>query len=29
MARPEPLALDSDVEYQLQQDGKPIGLFDI
>ncbi len=29
LARPEPLALESDVEYQLQQDGKPVGLFDI
>ena len=26
---PEPLALESDVEYQLQQDGNPVGLFDI
>jgi hypothetical protein len=29
MARPEPLALEGEVEYQLQQDGKPIGLFDV
>ncbi len=29
LARPEPLALESDVEYQLQRDGKPVGLFDI
>ncbi len=29
MARPAPLALDSDVEYQLMKDGRPIGLFDI
>jgi hypothetical protein len=29
MARPEPLALAGEVEYELQQDGKPIGLFDI
>jgi len=29
MARPEPLALTGEVEYELQQDGKPIGLFDI
>ncbi len=29
LARPEPLALESEVEYQLQQDGKPVGLFDI
>jgi hypothetical protein len=29
MARPEPLALESQVEYQLQLDGKPIGLFDV
>jgi hypothetical protein len=27
MARPEPIALDTEVEYQLQQDGKPVGLF--
>ena len=27
LARPQPLALDSEVEYQLQQDGKPAGLF--
>ncbi len=29
MAQPQPLALDSSVEYVLQQDGKPVGLFDI
>jgi uncharacterized membrane protein YgcG len=29
LAQPEPLALESDVEYQLQRDGKPVGLFDI
>lgn len=29
MARPAPLALDSDVEYQLLKDGRPVGLFDI
>ncbi len=29
LAHPEPLALESDVEYQLQRDGKPVGLFDI
>jgi len=29
LARPAPLALESDVEYQLLQDGKPVGLFDI
>lgn len=29
LAQPEPLALQSDVEYQLQKDGKPVGLFDI
>ncbi len=29
LTQPEPLALQSDVEYQLQQDGQPIGLFDI
>ncbi|HTX74776.1 MAG TPA: hypothetical protein VMD29_01135 [Terracidiphilus sp.] len=29
MARPQPLALDSQVEYQLKQDGKTVGLFDI
>jgi hypothetical protein len=29
LARPFPLALSSDVEYQLFQDGKPLGLFDI
>ena len=29
LARPEPLALFPDVEYVLQRDGKPIGLFDI
>lgn len=29
LARPQPLALQSEVEYQLKQDGKTIGLFDI
>jgi len=29
LARPEPLALEGQVEYQLQLDGKPIGLFDV
>ena len=29
LARPEPLALEGEVEYQLQLDGKPIGLFDV
>lgn len=29
LARPQPLALDSEVEYILQQDGRPIGLYDI
>jgi hypothetical protein len=29
MAQPAPLALDSDVEYQLMKDGRPNGLFDI
>ena len=29
LAHPEPIALESDVEYQLQRDGKPVGLFDI
>jgi hypothetical protein len=29
MARPEPLALTGEVEYELQQNGRPIGLFDI
>ncbi len=29
MARPEPLALSGEVEYELQQNGSPIGLFDI
>jgi hypothetical protein len=29
MARPEPLALEGEVEYQLLSDGKPIGLFDV
>jgi len=29
LARPEPLALTPLVEYELQQDGKPLGLFDI
>jgi hypothetical protein len=29
LARPEPMALVPEVEYELQQDGKPLGLFDI
>lgn len=29
MARPEPLALEGQVEYQLMLDGKPFGLFDV
>jgi hypothetical protein len=29
MSRPEPLALQSEVEYQLMRDGKPVGLFDV
>jgi hypothetical protein len=29
LARPEPLSLAGEVEYELEQDGKPIGLFDI
>jgi hypothetical protein len=29
LSQPEPLALESDVEYQLQHDGIPAGLFDI
>ncbi len=29
LSQPEPLALQSDVEYQLQHDGTPAGLFDI
>jgi hypothetical protein len=29
LARPEPLALATEVEYELQQDGKPMGLYDI
>jgi len=29
LARPEPLAVVPEVEYELQADGKPIGLFDI
>jgi hypothetical protein len=29
LTQPEPLALESDVEYQLQHDGQPSGLFDI
>jgi len=28
-SQPEPLALQDDVEYQLQQDGKPVGFFDV
>src|SRR6266568_128273 len=29
LARPQPLALAGEVEYELQKNGKPIGLFDI
>ena len=29
LTQPEPLALQSDIEYQLQHDGQPSGLFDI
>ena len=29
LARPQPMALQSEVEYELEQDGKPIGLYDI
>jgi hypothetical protein len=29
LARPEPLALEGEVEYQLQLDGKPVGLFQV
>ena len=29
MARPEPLALTGEVEYELEQDGKPVGLYDL
>lgn len=29
MSQPEPLALESEVEYQLLEDGKPVGFFDI
>jgi len=29
LARPEPLALAPEVEYELEQNGKPVGLFDI
>ena len=29
LARPQPLALGGEVEYELEQDGKPIGLYDI
>jgi hypothetical protein len=29
MARPEPLSLAGEVEYELEEDGQPIGLFDI
>jgi len=29
LARPQPLALSGEVEYELDQDGKPIGLYDI
>jgi hypothetical protein len=29
LAHPEPVALEGEVEYQLQQDGKPVGLFQV
>ena len=29
LARPQPLALAGEVEYELQQNGKPVGLYDI
>ena len=29
LARPEPIALEGEVEYQLQLDGKPVGLFQV
>jgi hypothetical protein len=29
LARPEPLSLEGEVEYELQQNGKPIGIYDI
>ncbi|MGA3048122.1 MAG: hypothetical protein ABSD67_15930 [Terracidiphilus sp.] len=29
MARPQPLALAGEVEYELENDGKPVGLFDV
>ena len=29
LAQPEPLALQTEVEYQLQRDGQPVGLFDV
>ncbi len=29
LARPQPLTLDADVEYELEQDGKTVGLYDI
>jgi hypothetical protein len=29
LARPEPLSLAGEVEYELEQDGKPIGLYDV
>ena len=29
LARPAPIALESDVEYQLLKDGQPVGLFDV
>jgi hypothetical protein len=29
LARPEPMAVAPDVEYELQEDGKPVGLFDV
>jgi len=29
LARPEPLSLTGEVEYELEQDGKPVGLYDL
>ncbi len=29
LARPEPMAVESDVEYELMRNGKPVGLYDI
>jgi len=29
LARPQPLALSGEIEYELQQNGKPVGLFDL